>query len=286
MTTCLLLVIGLLGLGIAYQTINRTGNWPPGFLRAHPTVAITGPGVNQQIEGYVLGAVLRPGMPTFQLGGQQVPTGVESGVPEWEAVYLARSIERLPLGTPYPAVARRLIELLANLRRREMAHLETYAEAQQIMTLPFHVTGRPPLAPLMPKHTLLIDATGVGAPVVDLLRDGLKTEPLARDTQLRPITFTHGERLIGDRMGKAYLVSRLQTLLQRQCIQLPRTQEAEDTARELETYEIHVDATTAHDTYGAFKVGAHDDLATALGLATLLDPVRQVAGYGARLYPF
>ena len=44
-------------------------------------------------------------------------------------------------------------------------------------------------------------------------------------------------------------------------------------ARELKDYQIKVDQDGA-DTYGAFKVGSHDDLATALGLAVLDDPMR------------
>lgn len=113
MTACLLLVIGLLGIGIAYQTINRTGNWPPGFLRAHPTVAITGPGVNRQIEGYVLGAVLRPGVYSLH-GGARVRelvvaagglldsadiTGVDLAalLADGQAVYIPRLGEQPPL---------------------------------------------------------------------------------------------------------------------------------------------------------------------------------------------
>ena len=41
-------------------------------------------------------------------------------------------------------------------------------------------------------------------------------------------------------------------------------------SRELETYEIKV-SEDANDRYGAFKTGAHDDLATALGLAVQTD---------------
>ncbi len=60
MTVCLLLMTCLLTTGIGYELLQQSGNWPPGFFRPHPTVAITGPGINQQIEGYVLGAVLSP----------------------------------------------------------------------------------------------------------------------------------------------------------------------------------------------------------------------------------
>jgi hypothetical protein len=47
---------------------------------------------------------------------------------------------------------------------------------------------------------------------------------------------------------------------------LPRTAEADILAGELLRYEIRV-SEDANDRYGAFKVGTHDDLVTALGLA-------------------
>jgi hypothetical protein len=95
---------------------------------------------------------------------------------------------------------------------------------------------------------------------------------------VRPVYFTHGDRRVEQRdrsisLGKAWLVSRLQALLQTARILLPRTMEAQVLAQELLDYEIHVDE-KANDTYGAFRVGSHDDLVTALGLA-VQEPVRQ-----------
>jgi hypothetical protein len=94
---------------------------------------------------------------------------------------------------------------------------------------------------------------------------------------LTPVYFTYGDRRIVDSekgqisLGKAYLVSRLQALLQGGRLHLPKTPEAEALGRELLDYEIKV-SEDANDRYGAFKVGAHDDLVTALGLATQVDP--------------
>ena len=68
-------------------------------------------------------------------------------------------------------------------------------------------------------------------------------------------------------LGKACLVSRLQTLLQSDRIHLPRTAGAEVLAEDLRNFEIRVDE-NANDRYGAFRVGTHDDLVTALDLAT------------------
>lgn len=90
-----------------------------------------------------------------------------------------------------------------------------------------------------------------------------------------PVTFAYGDRYDrrAGRVGKAYLVSRLQALLQTGRIKLPRTPEAERLAEELMDYEIRVEK-DGGDRSGAFRVGAHDDVVTALGLAELEEPSR------------
>ena len=55
-------------------------------------------------------------------------------------------------------------------------------------------------------------------------------------------------------------------LLQTQRLHLPKSTEAELLAEDLLSYEIEV-GEDANERYGAFKVGARDDLVTALGLA-------------------
>lgn len=69
-TVCSLLLACVLTGALAYELLDRTGNWPLAFTRTHPTVAITGPGVSQQVEGYVLGAVLRPGVYSLHSGAR------------------------------------------------------------------------------------------------------------------------------------------------------------------------------------------------------------------------
>ena len=110
---CSLLLSIVLSLGIAQMLLARTGNWPPVFLRPHPTVAITGPGINQQIEGYMLGAVLRPGVYRLH-GGARVRELVEAAgglldnaditridlaalLADGQAVYVPRLGEQVPL---------------------------------------------------------------------------------------------------------------------------------------------------------------------------------------------
>ena len=122
---------------------------------------------------------------------------------------------------------------------------------------------------------MYVDATGVGTPIVDLLQAG------ARNIEkIYPVYFTHGDRRSQQRqdrywqitLGKAYLVSRLQALLQTQRIHLPETSEARVLAQELTNFEIRVDE-NSNDKYGAFKVGTHDDLVTALGIVVQAKPI-------------
>jgi len=172
------------------------------------------------------------------IGQKRDPTALAVIECEWrdtgsQDYYLTRHLERLPLGTPYPAVAQRLADVVADVQER----------------------GGDP--------RVYVDATGVGLPVVDLLT--------AAGVTITPVYFTHGDRrTIKDdgsiSLGKAWLVSRLQALLQTGRILLPRTPPAAALAKELQDYEIKV-SENANDQYRAFRVGSHDDLVTALGLA-------------------
>jgi hypothetical protein len=169
-----------------------------------------------------------------------------------ETHFLVRYLERLALGMPYPEVARRLDEI------RQKVSVQN--PDQQVR--------------------VFVDATGVGAPVVDLLKDnkGRYSSPIWATY------FTHGDQRNEDSkankvtLGKAWLVSRLQTLLQCNRLHLPRTAESQQLARELHDYEIRV-TEDANDRYGAFKVGTHDDLVTALGLAVQTEPVPYLGWY-------
>lgn len=174
-----------------------------------------------------------------------------------ETHFVVRYLGRLPLGTPYPEVARRIAEIVDRAREQ--------------------IEGRPAVY-------LYLDATGVGQPVVDLV------EEQQTRAQLLPVYFTHGDRRHQDTeqvsLGKAYLVSRLQALLQTRRVHVPDSEEARALARELEDYEIRV-TEDANDRYGAFRVGTHDDLVTALGLAVQTDrpkPRKLIhhVGYAAR----
>jgi Terminase RNaseH-like domain len=161
--------------------------------------------------------------------------------------FLVRYLNRLPLGSPYPEIARRLAEVSSRVADRASA-----------------------------RPTVYVDATGVGLPVIDILKSALP------QAHVVPVFFTHGDRRTRQggevRMGKAFLVSSLQALLQTGRIHLPRTPEATALAKELGEYEIRV-SKDANDRYGAFKVGTHDDLVTALGLAVCQLPRRELKLY-------
>ena len=192
------------------------------------------------------------------IGQQRDPTAIavaeieyrDSDLPgcKQESHYLIRHLERLPLGTVYPEVSKRIDRICQGVEKR---------------------TGR--------RADLFVDATGVGKPIVDLLNDSSRSAD-----RVWAVYFTHGDRRNEVRrdhrvsLGKAYLVSRLQVLLQYQRLHLPRGhREADALVRELLDYEIRVDD-NAHEKFGAFRVGTHDDLVTALGLAVQTEPTSSV----------
>jgi len=154
--------------------------------------------------------------------------------------FYVRHLERLALGTSYPKVAERIAHITGRVRAMSGSGPRVY-----------------------------VDATGVGVPVVDLLRERI------HGGRVVAVYFIHGNRrteTVKDgqprvSLGKAYLVSRLLSLLESGRVHLPRTSGARALERELLNYEVRVDE-NACDRYGAFREGTHDDLVTALGLAT------------------
>jgi hypothetical protein len=145
--------------------------------------------------------------------------------------YLVRHLERLPLGLSYVAQAEHVRRLMA-------------AE------------------PLGGRVELVADKTGVGAPVVDLLREaGLR--PIAVQ-----ITAGSDEAGRGDdwRVSKLLLVSKLQALLHGGALKVARSLPlAAELAQELGHFRVSYHA-TGYMGFGA-RAGAHDDLVLGLALA-------------------
>ena len=187
----------------------------------------------------------------FEDGKWVVPDGVEKVV---VSEYTIRHIRRLPIGTSYPDVSLHIADMLCN--------------------------------PLFARRVVrvLIDVTGVGRPVYDDLQKEIGLRKETRHVSLQPISFVHGERYNRSTgaLGKAYLVSRLQSLLQGGRVHAPDTAEVKVMLEELRVYEIKVDQ-DGKDTYGA-TIGKHDDLATALGLSCLEDPFGDRVTYSKRIY--
>jgi hypothetical protein len=147
--------------------------------------------------------------------------------------YAVRHLERLPLGTPYPDVCTRLARLFAS----------------------------PPLT----GTSLAVDYTGVGRPVFDMLR---RAQIPAR---LRPVTITGGNKVSpsagGWSVSKKELVSTLQVLLQSRRLRVaPTLAEAPTLVQELTTFQVKI-TPAAHETFGAWREGAHDDLVLAVAVA-------------------
>lgn len=186
--------------------------------------------------------------------------------------YTVRFIKRLPLNTSYPDVAIYIANMLDNelFKNRNVR--------------------------------VLIDTTGVGSPVYDSLKSeimlrlnnarieqsfqtGLTWKIGKHTLQLKPISFVHGEMYNRSKgtLGKAFLVSRMQSILQERRFHAPDTQEVKAMIDELLVYEIKV-SNEGKDTYGAFKTGAHDDLATAAALSCLESPYRDKVSYSERVF--
>lgn len=179
------------------------------------------------------------------------PTGTD---PVMVTEYTVRHIARLPLGTSYPDVALHLADLLSSklLARRNVR--------------------------------ILLDVTGIGRAIYDDLKKEIRLRPEAQHVMVKPISFVHGEAYNRTRgtLGKAFLVSRLQSLLQSNRIHAPKTAEMLATLEELKVYEIKV-SQDGKDTYGG-AIGHHDDLATALALSCLEDPFGERVRYSERVY--
>jgi hypothetical protein len=169
--------------------------------------------------------------------------------PGWKPPpYALRYLDRYHLGTPYPEVVRRVVEAL----------------------------GKPPLlpAPSAPPTVLLVDNTGVGRGVVDLLRVELRKAEAANKAcvQLWPvvITFAGGIRR-GDNgswhVPKKELVTALQLLLQHRRLLTSRSLEhAATLVKELENFRIKI-TQAMKETFESVLEGLHDDLALAAAMA-------------------
>jgi hypothetical protein len=147
------------------------------------------------------------------------------------AQYAVRLLQRIPPGTPYGVVCDGLAGLF----------------------------GGPPLR----RSHLVVDHTGVGRPVLDLLR---RTRIAAR---LCPVAITAGHSVVAEERGgwrvpRVELVSVLQVLLQGRRLRIaPSLPEAATLVRELSTFEAKPTKADA-DSLEHWRQGPQDDLVLAV----------------------
>lgn len=152
-----------------------------------------------------------------------------------DKTYECRGLKRWPLGTAYPQIVAETCAIINGLRPERGC-------------------------------SLVVDASGCGRPVVDLIR---QARPAAR---LNPVTITAGSTESWDayarmwHVSKICVVSALQVVLQSKRLRLPADNPLTGTLlRELSSYRVKVTA-NANETFNA-REGEHDDLVLAVALA-------------------
>jgi hypothetical protein len=148
--------------------------------------------------------------------------------------YDVRYLERLR-NTPYPSIVRRLDHLVKRLPE---------------------------------KPSMAVDATGVGRPVIDMIRDA------RLQAHVYAITLTGGDAVTQDGMErhvpKRDVASTIAVLLQTGRLRIARgLRESETLLRELINFRVKI-SLSGHDTYEAWREQEHDDLVLAVGLAAWL----------------
>lgn len=162
-------------------------------------------------------------------------------VPEVAVQYRVRHLERPPLGTPYTDIVDRVGSLVKK------------------------IGGNP---------ALVVDATGVGRPVTDMLWKKLSAELKGTTTKVTPcnVTITGGDSVNrgpdGLRVPKRELIAATLVLLQNGQLKIAQALKLRETlVRELLNFRVKINVSTAHDSYEAWREGDHDDLVLSVALA-------------------
>jgi hypothetical protein len=145
-------------------------------------------------------------------------------------------MHRFPLSTPYPSVVESVRKIVAQLPKRQQ------------------------------RPELIVDSTGVGKPVVDIMREG--------DNTLRPIavTITGGsdvvEREPDDwRVPKKTLASLMQVVLQTGRIRIAQSLQLTETlVRELQAFRAKINV-NGNASFESWREQDHDDLVLAAALS-------------------
>lgn len=212
------------------------------------TMRLVGVDLGQQRDYTAISVTERVHAPTGrEIEGERWDSRLEAyfaaRVPEMAVEYRVRHLERPALGTPYTEIAQRILELVKTLG------------------------GEP---------ALVVDATGVGRPVMDMLfkelRGGLKGTTIK--VTPCPVTITGGDSASrnpdggGWRVPKRDLVSAALVLLQNGRLKIAEALPLRETlVRELLNFRVKINISTAHDSYEAWREGDHDDLVLSVALA-------------------
>ncbi len=159
-----------------------------------------------------------------------------------------RHLERYPLRTPYPDMVAQVAALVEDPQLTK-----TYLDRR---------LGRR----MLEEPDLLVDATGVGRPVVDLFKE--------RGLRYKAITITGGNKVTVASLGGGYgvpkrdLIGALEVPFHSGRLKVAAGLALWETLRsELQTFRRKVSLTTGMDTYEHWRESDHDDLVLAAALA-------------------
>ena len=165
-----------------------------------------------------------------------------------ETLYRVQHIERFPHGMAWKAQAAAIAALLS---------------AVQAQLLVQYVSRKP--------RDLYIDATGLGSPMMEVIREALDDHEETRDVSTYPVIFQHGQREYNwqtHTVGKTFLFRRLSALVATQRLELPKAHSLTAALlAEVDAFRFTIDR-DGHETMGA-EPSAHDDILTSVALATM-----------------
>lgn len=188
------------------------------------------------VQGYYCGLDLGQAMDytAWTVLERRAP-GADDG-PDPRPVYHCRDLRRWPLKTDYVTICQ---------------------DVSLMMALP----------PLAGQAHLVVDGTGVGQGIVDILHR------LGLSRQLTAVTITSGRgvTLAGPgayHVAKVELISLAQLVLQSRRLRVsPKLAEATTLLKELSEYQVKI-TDSGRDVFGAWRQGRHDDVLLAVALAT------------------
>ena len=166
---------------------------------------------------------------------------------ETERAYHLRHIERPERGTTYPKIVDRLKELVESEQLRDK------------------------------EKAVVIDLTGVGRPVWDLMRNN------GFDGKMNGIQITGGKDVTSERriynVPKRDLITALQVAFQNGQLKIARNlPEAETLIKELTNFKVKI-SVSGHDTYEAWREGIHDDIVLSAAMGVWLAGARSCRLY-------